>query len=84
MAVQARGAISGINIDDSALFSAEKVDIEDRRNLEPPIKRLEPGIAVEEIERRDEILLDTVLVATAEEIGAVACCVLTRSREAAW
>ena len=70
--IEARRSVSGIDIYDASLVSAEKIDVEDRRRLEFPVQRLESRIAVKQIERSDEVLLHAVLVAAAEEIGSAA------------
>ena len=42
-------ALGGINIHDSALVSAKIVDVEDWRDFDAPIDRLEAGVAMEQV-----------------------------------
>ncbi len=66
-----RRAVVHVGVDDRQLFHVEVIEVEHRRELQSPIDRLERRIAVEQIERQNEIVRREELVRIAEEIVLV-------------
>src|SRR5262249_35212707 len=65
------GAAARVDVHDPVLTGEEIVHVEDGRGSHLPVTRLEAGVAVEQLERDEEVLLDAELLALAEEAGAV-------------
>src|SRR5262249_19654214 len=71
MTIATGGSGARIDIDYSSFARIEVVDIEDRSYLQLPVHWFETSVSVKEIERGNEILLQTNFVTTAEEVWIV-------------
>ncbi len=72
VAVETRGALAHVDVHDAGFLRVQVVEVEHRGDPELPVPRLECGVALEELQRQDEILIEKDLVARPEELGLTA------------
>src|SRR6185369_11137484 len=59
-------AFADVRIDDRQLIDDQMIDVENLRDLDSPIGGLERGVAMDQIERQDHVVLQEELIRVAE------------------